>query len=326
MNMENNKNPVREAQTQMLWKFNERLATFPSKVGNRNPQLLGLVNFGLRAGLSDDQIEDAIIERSGKPPMTSTEIRHALDTAHNTTGCFKANASKPAHPPLGPGASTFVSKMIEVGADATIEKLSSLSPIPIPEAGTDQTKLFLSTIYGAAENLFIGGDKEAGAPGRNIRSVTDWSKQSASGPFLIVNPLTGKQGMTQTGNPSYRCGQCIASRKYALVEFDAMTLEKQACFWTGVIATVTLPLRSLVHSGGKSIHGIVEIAAKNLEDWSKELTKLMFTVANPAAECHCQADKACRNADRLTRLAGATRPESGAMQRLLWLSNKPLGI
>ena len=316
-----------EKQTEASNAFRELLATFPSQVGKRNPQLLRLVNHGLKAGLTDDQIENAIIEGSGEPPLTSTEILHALDTAHKTADGFKANANKYAVPPLGPDAETFVPKMIEASANATLDKLASLSPISIPEAGAEQTKLFLSTLYAETENLFIGSQMEAGTPGTTIRSVVDWKKQSTlAGPFLVINPLTGESGYTVTGKPSYRCGQCIASRRYALVEFDAMPLERQAFFWAGVIFSGTLPLRSLVFSGGKSVHGIVEIDAQTPQEWQEEMDKLMYAVAHPASSREHQADTACRNADRLTRLAGAIRPESGASQRLLWLSTKPLGI
>ena len=312
--------------TEKLGQFKKHLAQFPSTQGGRNPQLLKLIRPGLKLGLTDDQIEDAILEWSGDPPLDLHEITHALETAHLTAEGFTANAAKPTRPPLGPNAETFVSKMIEVGADAKLDKLASLSPVQIPEAGADQTKLFLTTLYAPTENLFIGGQMEAGTPGTTIRPVMDWSTQSASGPFLIVNPLTGEQGMTQTGKPSYRCGQCIASRRYALVEFDAMPLEQQAQFWVGVISSLTLPLRSLVFSGGKSVHGIIQIDAQKPQEWHKEMDKLMYAVAHPNSPREHQADTACRNADRLTRLAGAIRPESGALQRLLWLSPKPLGI
>jgi hypothetical protein len=327
MNNDDAKKTDGNTQNPYLDRFHERLKTFPSQVGKRNPQLLGLVNYGIRAEMTDEQIESEIVKGSGEPPLTLAEIRHSLDTAHKSADAFKANASKPARPPLGPRAKDYVPQMIEIGDDTTLDKLVAMSPVAITEAGVEQTRLLLTTLYESSDLIFAGGQMEAGMPGSNIRPVADWKTQpSLQGPFLIVNPLTGEQGTTLGGKPSYRCGACIASRRYALVEFDAMALEQQACFWAGVIATGTLPLRSLVYSGGKSIHGIVEIAAKSLEDWSKELTKLMFAVANPAAERPCQADTACRNTDRLTRLAGATRPESGAMQRLLWLSPKPLGI
>ncbi len=315
-------------QTEALQAFREFLATFPSQVGKRNPQLLKLVHYGLKAGLEDEQIESEIVKGSGEPPLTPTEIKHALDTAHKTGESQEGFYSRTKKaPPLGPGASTFVPKMIEAGDDATLEKLAARSPVPIPEARAEQTRIFLSTLYADAENLFMGEQMGAGIPGTNILSVENWKKQSAlSGPFLVINPLTGESGHTVTGKPSYRCGQCIASRRYALVEFDAMPLEKQAYFWAGVIFSLTLPLRSLVYSGGKSIHGIVEIDAQTPQEWHEEMDKLMYAVAHPASPREHQADTACRNADRLTRLAGAIRPESGALQRLLWLSPKPLGI
>ena len=81
-----------------------------------------------------------------------------------------------------------------------------------------------------------------------------------------------------------------------------------------------MPLRSLVYSGGKSIHGFVEIGAKDAASWDKAIDTLLFAVAHPDAPQNQRADRACKNPDRLTRLAGATRADKGIRQTLLWLS------
>jgi hypothetical protein len=72
---------------------------------------------------------------------------------------------------------------------------------------------------------------------------------------------------------------------------------------------------------GKSIHGLVEIGAPDAAAWRLAKDKLLYAVANPYAPASHRADRACRNPDRLTRLAGATRPDKGTAQSLLWLAS-----
>lgn len=314
-------------QAELLDLFADRLKTFPNQIGKRNNQLLSLVHVGLRAGLPDEKMEEDILEGSGNPPLTVAEIRHAIETARTSIERFRPGQRKQEKPPLGPRAKDYVPEMIQKGTNATLDKLAAMSPVPVPEAGLEQTRLFLTTLYEDSALLFVGGQMEAGMLGTNIRTVSDWKTQpSLSGPFLILNKVSGEQGTTLGGKPSYRCGACVSFRKYALVEFDSMTLDQQACFWAGVIATGTLPLRSLVYSGGRSIHAVLDIAAASPEAWRLDMDKLLFAVANPASPPECQADTACRNADRLSRLPGVLRPDTQKMQTLLWVSRSAIGV
>jgi hypothetical protein len=208
-----------------------------------------------------------------------------------------------------------------------LDKLAAISPVPIPEDAAEQTKLFLATLYAGTEYVFIGDTYGRGVLSSTIKKVSEWNAQpTPRGPYLIINPLTGEQGTTQSGEPSYRCSACVSSLRYILVEADDATLEAQWAFWAGVISSQTLPLRSLVYSGNDSVHGIVEIAANSPDKWRTMQKKVMFAVAHPSARKEQKADEACNNFDRLTRLAGATNLVTKRLQRLLWLSPKPLGI
>jgi hypothetical protein len=326
MNNEDNKKNG-NTKTTYLERFQERLKTFPSQVGKRNLQLLGLVNYGVRAGMTDDKIEDEIVNGSGEPPLTLAEIRHALETARKSVGLFKQNATKTnLPPPLGPRSKDYVPDMMALGVGATEKSLTTVSPVAIPDDPLAQTKLFLSTLYTDTDFVFVGDKYDNGILGTTVQAISNWKQNCPKGPYLIINPLTGTQGSTKTGKPSYRCTSCISSLRYILVEADDATLEAQWAFWAGVISSQTLPLRSLVYSGNDSLHGIVEIAANNPEEWRTMQKKVMFAVAHPSAPRSQKADEACNNVDRLTRLAGATHPETKRLQRLLWLSHKPLGI
>jgi len=327
MKLEPRKNLSDYTQPELLSMFRERLKTFPSQKGERNNQLLSLVHVGLRAGLSDDRIENEISDGSGEPPLTIQEIRHALDTAHTSIERFRPGPRKQEKPPLGPRAKDYVPQMIELGRGATMDQISGLSPLGIPPGPRDQTMLFLSTLYAEGDLIYIGPKNGIGEPGLNIRPVADWKKQPGlRGPLIISNPLTGKKGIANDGTPSYRCKDSVKSFFLGLTEADKMPLDMQACFWVGVLKSETLPLRSLVYSGGKSIHGLIELAVSGLQEWETEISKLMHAVAHPSLPLEQRADPSCRNPDRMSRLPGVIRPETQKMQQLLWLSPQPLGI
>ena len=319
-------------QERAVSKYRDGLASLAGMKGRRNASLLGLASLGIMAGLGDERIIAEVKAASGTPPLTEREIGHALRTAHRDTVPLTDRPQSetewipppPKPAPLGTGAKGFVGRMIARGRGASIASLAMSSPLPVPDNPVGQARAFLSVMYANGESLFIGGATDRGMIGATIRTAAEWRGAFDTvppPPFVIANPLTGSEGMTKDGKPSHRCGACVASYRFALVEFDEMPVEDQAAFWGGVIALGTLPLRSLTHSGGKSIHGLVEIGAKDHAEWARAIDTLLFAVAHPDAPQGHQADRACKNPDRLTRTPGAYRADKGRVQSLLWLSD-----
>lgn len=320
----------------VLSKYRERLAWLAGNVGGRNDSLLGLCNCGVRAGRSDGQMEREIIDASGTPPLTEKEVRRAIAAARYnaySSAVQPQRAPKPnwgptpkPAPPIGDGASTFVDRMIAQGEGATGKTLIQASPVPIPPEPRMQTACFLGAMYDDTDYLFCGEQYHEGKIGKNVLMANHWIQginifnSNISYPLLIANPLTGKNALTKEGKPSPRCAASVKWHRYALVEFDAMPLNDQCAFWAGVIATGTLPLRSLVYSGGKSLHGLVEIGAADRAQWDKQVETLLFATHNPDAPENRRADRACRNPDRMTRLAGTWRADKQKWQRLVWLA------
>lgn len=109
------------------------------------------------------------------------------------------------------------------------------------------------------------------------------------GGWIRFNPLDGK-GVSDTNVTAYR---------YALVESDKISLEKQYALLTAL----KLPIRVLVHSGNKSLHAIVHIGAPNYEEYRKRVDYL-YKVCQ---ESGLEVDKQDRNPSRLSRLPGLMR-------------------
>lgn len=323
-----------------LSKYRERLAWLAENVGRRNDSLLGLCNCGVHGGLADEQMLREIIGASGTPPLTEKEVWRAIAAArcspHHSAADQLQRAQKPnwgptpkpapPRPPLAGGAASFVDRMIGQGKGVQPKSLIESSPVPIPPESWMQTVCFLVAMYDDSDYLFCGEQDHKGVLGKNVRTAKDWRElftryqNDMVYPLLIANPLTGQPALTKEGKQSLRCAASVRRHRYALVEFDTMPLEEQCAFWVGVIATGTLPLRSLVFSCGKSLHGLVEIDAPDRAAWDKTLDTLLCAVCNPDAPKGRQADRACRNPDRMTRLAGGWRQDKEKRQRLVWLA------
>jgi hypothetical protein len=338
-----------------LSKYRARLAWLAGNVGARNGSLLGLCNLGVLAGRANEQMLREIIGASGTPPLTEKEVWRAIAAArcspHYSSAAQPQRAQKPnwgptpkpapPRPPLAGGAASFVDRMIgqgkEVMAKAQIgqgkeemaKALIEASPVPIPPISPEpwrQTACFLGAMYDETDFLFCGEQGHKGVYGKNVLMAKHWIQGInifqcvLSSPLLIANPLTCQTALNQKGEPSLRCAASVRRHRYALVEFDAMPLEEQCAFWAGVIATESLLLRSLVYSGNKSLHGLVEIGAADRAQWDTQMKILLYATCHPNAPKDRQADRNCRNPDRMTRLAGSWRQDKGKRQRLVWLA------
>lgn len=324
----------------MTRRYESALASLSAQVGSRNAQLLGIATQGLMAGRTHQGIEDDILNAGGGPRLEVAEVRRAIERAALDTRPLTEDdmgtqrVTRPPRPQAiiqDTNRTSYVSRMIVNGSNTSVKSLMDSSPLVIPSENAKQTDLFLSTLYDPEEILFCGLRTETGALGRSIKTALKW-RQSFQGAkthrppeTLILNPLTGLEGNTQDGKRSYRCADTVSNRKYLLVEFDQMSLLEQLHFWGGVISARLLPLRSVTFSGGKSLHGVIEIpSAYTQEQWRIKVEYVFSFVCNDFAPKKLQADRACINPDRLSRLPGAFRVDKVKRQSLLWLSQTPL--
>jgi RecA-family ATPase len=117
------------------------------------------------------------------------------------------------------------------------------------------------------------------------------------GAWIRFNPLDG-QGIRNTN---------VTELRYALVESDDMPIEKQ----NAILRELNLPIACLVHSGGKSLHAIVKIDAKDYDEYRKRVDHL-YDVCRASGFA---IDTQNRNPSRLSRMPGVMR--AGRKQYLL---------
>jgi hypothetical protein len=117
--------------------------------------------------------------------------------------------------------------------------------------------------------------------------IGDYNKQA--GVWVRFNPMDG-QG---AGNAN------VTSFRYALVESDAMDIQSQY----DIYKKLNLPAAALVYSGGKSLHAVVRINAKDKEEYSQRV-QYLYDVCEKSG---LVIDKNNKNPARLSRLPGAER-------------------
>ena len=110
-----------------------------------------------------------------------------------------------------------------------------------------------------------------------------------SGVYVRFNPLDG-QGESNRN---------VTRRNYCLIESDTDSVEKQY----SLLKEMTLPIRFLIHSGGKSLHAIVHVDAVNEAQYRERVTKL-YQVCKKNGFTPDEQDK---NESRYSRLPGVKR-------------------
>lgn len=113
-----------------------------------------------------------------------------------------------------------------------------------------------------------------------------------AGAWVRVNPLDGR-GVKDENVTAYRS---------VLVESDSLPIEQQ----NALLHDLELPIITLTHTGGKSLHAIVRIDAHSREEYRQRVAYL-FDVCERNG---LHIDRSCRNPSRLTRLPGFRRGEN----------------
>lgn len=109
------------------------------------------------------------------------------------------------------------------------------------------------------------------------------------GAWVRFNPLDGKDTYDQN----------VTAHRYALVESDELSIEKQYA----ILKELQLPIVILVHSGGKSLHAIVKVEASDYDKYRKRVDYLYKVLSKNGFKIDGQN----KNPSRLSRLPGILR-------------------
>lgn len=144
-----------------------------------------------------------------------------------------------------------------------------------------------------------------GSTSRTCRQLLDSLKKRSESPladtFGTTNPDAGAWVCFNPMDGSGRRNVNVTSYRYALVESDTQDIDTQYA----ILQDLKLPIRLLVHSGGKSLHAIVHIGAVDYRQY-QERVDYLYTVCR---KHHLDVDTQDKNPSRLSRLPGFRRGE-----------------
>ena len=167
--------------------------------------------------------------------MTDREILDAINKAmaDYNGGSF---IPRPRPAALIKEGAAVLQKIIQQSSIADEADLSEVSQLRLDWPPEEDAMRFLPIMYDAGDFIFIGERHESGILGKNILSVSAWIKffkaGGKAGPFIIVNPLSGKPSKKKSGDgETYRGDGCVARFQYCLGEFDNLSRAEQIAFW-----------------------------------------------------------------------------------------------
>lgn len=194
----------------------------------------------------------------------------------------------------------------------------------LPEPLPDPTISFLKTLYNLNDKVQIvcgkrsedGGESPTG--GSAIMPVSDWcdkiEQKNGAGELFAASDENGRinQGLYVSINPLFdaklgRKKNNVSQLKYALLEFDTISIKQQ---WQ-LFKKSKIPCATICYSGNKSLHALVRIDAKTIDEYS-ERVEFLF---NHFSEY--EVDTQNRDPSRLSRLPGVTRGDTNKDQTLL---------
>lgn len=342
--------------------------------GTRDANLAAVALYGRRAGIPPEELyADIMANAPGDKRPNPSAVRRAVEHAARTvelggekdwaaknrtaataaydriwkapkepTAAEKREAARRALPPNIRGT---VARLVIEGRGATSKSLREMSPTAIPTAPAEQAAAHLNALgadwrwYSWAGTIGTTG-KHGGIVMPCALADTIRAGLADIPTHVSLNPLTGREGRTKDGLPSFDCAGTVAAFPFALLEFDDLPLADQCALFAALIRRKPGRVVSLCYSGGKSIHAVLLIheahdrRLKTLpptrglredrneiddEKWRGEmdaLVRLFASSDNPAERIDLAPTM---NPAIHTRLAGAFRADKGKRQTLLYL-------
>lgn len=148
-----------------------------------------------------------------------------------------------------------------------LDEWSAISPCPIPENVEEHAHLFVRSLFGNDDVLWMGQPHDSGQPQHlaNFKTASEWlTRPALEGPFIGFT--TFKPGIYHRGVDT------IAARPYFVVESDSISKEQFGRIVEHVIESGFL-LRALIDTGGKSLHAWFDVYNRPIKDYESELLK-----------------------------------------------------
>lgn len=168
---------------------------------------------------------------------------------------------------------------------------------------------FLSKLYPDPDDriLIFKNEASQGEMLWSPQSDPSWEalyRNNGKGVWFLVQPVSGRfinlDRARSPRNPAgrtRRAAECVTDFRYLVLESDNVDPD----VWAKVLASLPMPIVSIVSSGGRSLHALVWVGATNQVDWEK----YRYDIEGAVSSLGC--DPAALKAVQLSRLPGCYR-------------------
>jgi hypothetical protein len=278
-----------------------------------------------KAGHTANEALRYIEEAATRPPTPSNEFVQAVEKVFSATLPPRGVSSRPPSPGFNPAKLAAIARRMDgFGAG----ELAAISPMR-PDTRTPAS--FLHAIFAPGEKVLCFSKYRSQGQAiwqrpellaRFDATALDALVEPAEGQgaWFLSNPITGDfvelERLKSEHNPSgrtRRAEESITAFRHLLLESD----KAESAIWLAALVQMPLPILSICESGGRSLHALVRIDAKD----GREFREII--AASRAGLEILGADPAALSPVRLTRLPQCWRADKGRWQRLLYLNPNP---
>jgi len=325
-------------------KYRARLAELKSDSVPWNPTLCGVIRSGRGYNLTDEEIRRDI-EQNTPARITDARLKE-IDRAFATCGAAPIPTPKdsqdariPAQvlvPDPKPRATkvkpNFIPSKLEQFARRCdgfdFADLKARSPIR-PHTRTPAS--FLHALYRPGEKVIVFDIFESQGAGTLTRgadlepydaTILDYLRKPhlGKGAWFLANPVDGKtifldrlKTEKKPDGRTCRAEENLTAFRYLVLESD----KADPLLWIAALVQLPLKIAAVYSSGGKSIHALVRVDARDKAHFveiKESLAPLLVTLG---------ADDGAMTAVRLTRLPQCYRAEKDRWQELYFLNPNP---
>lgn len=296
--------------------------THGSTEGQRNHDLMKHACQMRDAGWPRDYLEDVCTRRALLDGLTDSEIR----------GTLKSVGTRPPRDPIGVKSRANKSWGMPQSPQTQYEMEEELPKVyaldeadELPKEISEPEIPFLEALYEPSDKIQIVVGKKLEEDGPEvpvgqgtIMTRDDWIEKikdrggisnvfaSANeggkvhqGIYFAINPLISATGGRKKDN--------IEKYKYALVEFDTISLKQQ---WQ-LLKKSKIPCATISYSGNKSLHALIKVNASNQAEYDQRVGYILNHFSG------YDVDTQNKDPSRLSRLPGCTRGDTLKDQTLL---------
>jgi len=195
-------------------------------------------------------------------------------------------------------------------------------PVPVCESPVEQFEMFLSALFkpGDHVSICIKSEPNKTKPGKydpRVRVLKQFDNlifdcgivetiedligpyNHLAGAWIGINPLDGSAQPDRKGKDTYTSKKSVSEYRHVLIESDKTPIPEQY----RILTELRLPIVTLTHSGGASLHAVCRIDAKTEKQFHERYQFLLDTLTAHGYEMDDQND----DVNKLTRMPGVHR-------------------